>query len=178
MSNNLSREMANETGEEEEDTLANKYLTFQLGNEEYGLEIRYVTEILGIQKITKIPRLPDFIKGVINLRGRVIPVMDVRIRFKMEPKTYDERTCVIVVNIQDRSVGLIVDTVSEVVDIPESEIEPPPTLGDSAGNEFVQGMGKIEKTIKILLNINKLLYEKEVVALDAIPSETEKVPVS
>src|SRR3990172_5823963 len=99
----------------DEDTQEGKYLTFTMGKEEYGIEIHNVTEIIGIQSITDLPDTPDFVKGVINLRGKVIPVLDVRLRFKMEEKAYNDRTCIIVVNIRNMSVGLIVDTVSEVL---------------------------------------------------------------
>ena len=150
---------------EDEDTQKDKYLTFHLGKEDYGIEIRHVTEIIGIQKITVIPEMPEYIKGVINLRGKIIPVMDVRMRFRIEPRAYDERTCVVVVNINDASVGLVVDTVSEVADIPESNIEPATGLNRSKGNAFIQGIGKIGDDIKILLDVNKLLYEGDMVAL-------------
>ena len=120
-----------------EDTQKDKYLTFHLGSEDYGIEIRHVTEIIGIQKITVIPEMPDYIKGVINLRGKIIPVMDVRIRFRLPERAYDERTCVVVVNIRDAAIGLVVDTVSEVADIPESQIEPATGLNGSRSNAFM-----------------------------------------
>lgn len=98
----------------EEDTLKGRFLTFRLANEDYGLEIRYVTEIIGIQKITEVPDMPCFVKGVINLRGKVIPVMDVRARFSLPERDYDERTCIVVVNVEEKSVGLVVDKVNDV----------------------------------------------------------------
>jgi len=145
---------------DDEDTQKDKYLTFYIGTEDYGISIAYVTEIIGIQSITEIPEMPDFIKGVINLRGKVIPVMDVRIRFKLPPREYDERTCIIVVEIDGTSVGLVVDTVNEVADIPEDQIEPPPK-SKRKGGSFIQGIGKIDKEVKILLDINKILYNEE-----------------
>ncbi|MBD3166810.1 chemotaxis protein CheW [bacterium] len=144
-----------------EDTLEDKYLTFKVGDEEYGIEIRYVTEIIGIQSITELPDMPQYVKGVINLRGKVIPVLDVRLRFGLEEREYDERTSIIVVNIQEMAVGLIVDTVSEVMDIPKSEVEPPPRVSKGAGSRYIQGMGKVDKSVKILLDIQKLLFEGE-----------------
>ena len=145
---------------DDEDTQKDKYLTFHIGTEDYGISIAYVTEIIGIQSITEIPEMPDFIKGVINLRGKVIPVMDVRIRFKMPPREYDERTCIIVVEIDGTSVGMVVDTVNEVADIPEDQVEPPPK-SKRKGGSFIQGLGKIDKEVKILLDINKILYDEE-----------------
>lgn len=147
--------------EENEDTQKDKYLTFQLGDEDYGIEIRHVTEIIGIQKITEVPDMPDFVKGVINLRGQVIPVMDVRTRFQMEARDYDDRTCVIVVRINDSAIGLVVDTVNEVADIPEDAVSPPPMVSKGEGSRYLQGMGKIGDEVKILLDVNRLLHDEE-----------------
>ena len=145
---------------DDEDTQKDKYLTFRIASEDYGIAIANVTEIIGIQSITEIPEMPDHIKGVINLRGKVIPVMDVRIRFKLAPREYDERTCIVVVEIDGTSIGLVVDTVNEVADIPEDQVEPPPKSKRKGGN-YIQGIGKIGKEVKILLDINKILYEEE-----------------
>lgn len=141
--------------------MANKYLTFFLASEVYGVEIAYVTEIIGIQKITSIPEMPDYIRGVINLRGKVIPVMDVRTRFRMEPREYDERTCIIVVNITGTTVGLVVDEVSEVADIPADQVEPPPMGRQGKGNAFIKGMGKSGDAVKILLNVEDLIRKED-----------------
>lgn len=146
---------------DDEDTQEDKFLTFVLNREEYGIEIRYVTEIVGIQNITQVPDMPGFIKGVINLRGKVIPVMDVRLRFDIEERSYDDRTCIVVININEQAVGLIVDRVSEVLDIPKTEIELPPKIRRSERSNFIQGLGKVGDKVKILLNANKLLYEGE-----------------
>ena len=146
-----------------------QFLTFTIANQEYGIEIKNVTEIIGIQKITDLPELPPFIKGVINLRGKVIPVIDVRLRFGMPERKYDERTCIVVVNINDTSVGLVVDTVSEVMNIPQESIEPPPKVNKKIdGNRFIQGLGKIEEDVKILLNTEKLLFEEELDMLKTV----------
>ena len=147
----------------EEDTQKDKYLTFHVAGEDYGIEIRYVTEIIGIQKITEVPDMPSFVKGVINLRGKVIPVMDVRLRFNIEERDYDDRTCIVVVLVNGTAVGLVVDEVSEVVDIPETQIEPPPR-GQASGSNFIQGMGKIGTDVKILLAVEKLLFTDEMMA--------------
>jgi purine-binding chemotaxis protein CheW len=146
---------------EDEDTQKDKYLTFHLAKEDYGIEICFVTEIIGVQEITELPEMPDFIKGIINLRGKVIPVMDVRARFKLPGRDYDERTCIIVVEIDKTTVGLVVDEVREVMDIPESQVEPPPNITDKKSSRFIQGVGKVENDVKIILNISQLLYEDE-----------------
>ena len=146
--------------DDEEDTQKDKYLTFQVAREHYGIEICYVTEIIGIQAITELPEMPDFIKGVINLRGNVIPVMDVRARFKLSDRDYDERTCIIVVEIKDAAVGLIVDEVMEVMDITEDSVEPPPKATAKNSN-FLQGIGKVENDVKIILNVSQLLFDSE-----------------
>ena len=143
---------------DEEDTLAGRFLTFLLGSESYGIEIRYVTEIIGIQTITEVPELPDYIRGIINLRGKIIPVMDVRLRFKKSFREYNDRTCVIVVDIQNISIGLIVDSVSEVLAIPEAEIVPPPEVSKE-GNKYIRGIGKVGSEVKLLLDCEKLLND-------------------
>lgn len=144
-------------GDEQKD----KYLTFHIGKENYGIEIRHVIEIIVMQEITVVPDMPDFIIGVINLRGQVISVMDIRARFKMEAREYDDRTCIIVVKINDISIGLIVDTVNEVIDIPESQLDPPPRTHSGIGSSYIKGMGKVDNSVKILLDIEKILYEDE-----------------
>ncbi len=145
---------------ETEDSQKGKFLTFHLMNEDYGLEIRYVIEIIGILNITEVPDMPPSIKGVINLRGKVIPVMDVRLRFNLPEREYDDRTCIVVVDVDGATVGMVVDQVSEVVDIPESQIEPPPTSG-GVGSSYILGMGKIDDAVKILLNVKELLASSD-----------------
>lgn len=149
-----------ETAQEEEG-LENKFLTFNIGKEEYGIEVQYVTQILGMQKITGLPEMPSFIQGVINLRGKVIPVIDVRLRFSFEKREYDERTCIIVIDINDISVGLIVDQVKEVIDIPLANIEPPPSVNKSVESHYIQGLGKIGDSVKIILDTQKMLFDDE-----------------
>lgn len=148
--------------EMEEDTQKGKYLTFSLGKESYGIEIQYVTEIIGIQAITEIPELPSYVKGIINLRGKIIPVMDVRLRFKKEPKEYNDRTCVIVIDIMELSIGLIVDSVSEVINIPDQDIEAPPQMSKGYNNRYIKNIGKVENDVKLLLNCEKLLTDDEI----------------
>ncbi len=144
-----------------EDTQKDKYLTFHLAGEDYGIEICYVIEIIGIQSITDVPDMPSFIRGVINLRGKVIPVMDVRARFGLPARDYDERTCIIVIDVDSTEVGLVVDEVSEVADIPESQVEPAPRTSRNTESSFIQGMGKMNNKVKILLDAHKLLFSGE-----------------
>lgn len=150
-------------GEEGAGGLAGKYLTFSLGNEDYGLGILKVREIIGVMEITAVPHTPNYIKGVINLRGRVIPVLDLRLKFAMPPEEYDERTCIIVVEVQGRNgaiqVGMVVDSVSEVLNISADEIEPPPSLGASRDTSNILGMAKVKGEVKILLDIEQVVGE-------------------
>ncbi len=157
----LEADLLDEDEEENEDTQEDKYLTFVINREDFGIEIRHVTEIIGIQNITEVPDMPGYVKGVINLRGKVIPVMDVRLRFGVSERSYDDRTCIIVINIDEQPVGLIVDRVLEVLDIQKDEIEPPPKIKKGRNNRFIQGMGKVGDQVKILLNANKLLFDEE-----------------
>lgn len=142
---------------EDADAQHAKYLTFLLEGETYALDIRHVREIIGMQKITSVPDVAPFIRGVINLRGKVIPVMDVRSRFNLPQRAYDGRTCIVVVHVGDWSVGLVVDTVSEVVDIPEEQIEPPPRVGGVESARFLRGMGKLGDHVRLLLDAEELI---------------------
>jgi len=152
----------------EEDTLKGRFLTFAIGKEEYGIEIRHVTEIIGIQPISQVPELPGYLKGIINLRGKIIPVMDVRLRFKKEPMEYSDRTCIIVVDISNISVGLIVDKVAEVLAIPDENIVPPPELKTGFHNRYIKGIGKSGDEVKLLLDCEKLLNDEEIECLNDI----------
>jgi purine-binding chemotaxis protein CheW len=142
-----------------------KYLTFALGREEYGLEILKVREIIGYMDITAVPRTPAYVKGVINLRGQVISVVDLRAKFAMETAARTEETCIIVVEIRQAgrklSTGIIVDRVSEVLNIAGENIEEPPSFGTSVDTAFILGMGKIGQSVKILLDIDKVLSSEE-----------------
>lgn len=140
-----------------------KYLTFALGKEEYGLEILKVREIIGYMSITAVPRTPEFVKGIINLRGQVIPVIDLRLRFGMAQADIIEQTCIIVAEINQNgrtfNAGLIVDRVQEVLDIDGKNIEETSALGSAIQTDFILGIGKVENTIKILLDIDQVLGE-------------------
>lgn len=147
--------------ETEEDTQKDKYLIFTIDKEEYGIGIKYILEIISIQKITRVPELVDYIKGIINLRGKIIPVMDVRLRFKKMPIEYDDRTCIIVVDVDGLTVGLIVDRVSEVVTIPEDQVVLPPITTKSARNKYINGIGKIGEDVRLLIECSKLLNNED-----------------
>lgn len=151
--------------EETEDTQKGKYMAFYCDKECYGISLKYVNEIIGIQPITEIPDVEDYIIGLINLRGKIIPVVDVRIRFNKEPMEYNDRTCIIIVDVKEVVIGLIVDTIAEVVSIADEDIIPPPTLskGTSQPNRFVYGIGRTADGVKLLVNPEKLIRDSEVV---------------
>ncbi len=159
---------------EDIDSQKDKYLTFHIGEEDYAISISYVTEIIGMLKITEVPQTPDYIKGVINLRGKVIPVMDIRLRFGMPARDYDERTCVIVVQYKENIVGLVVDTVSEVLDIPEEDVENSQSFNQAAENNFICGMGKISDQIKMVIDVNALLFRDDLLISDIADTEEEQ----
>ena len=146
--------------------LAGKYLTFNLSQETYGIEIIKVQEIIGMMNVTKFPKTPDFIRGVINLRGKVIPVIDIRKKFCLEDIEDTEKTCIVVVQVEMENEvfceGIIVDEVSEVVDIESSNIELPPSFELEEEREFIKGIGKIEDKVIILLDVSKIISGLEV----------------
>jgi purine-binding chemotaxis protein CheW len=152
-----------------------KYLTFILADEEYGLEILKVREIIGMMKITSVPKTPKYVKGVINLRGVIIPVIDLRLKFGLEETAYTEETCIIVVNVKMNEnevlMGIIVDTVSEVLDISADNIEEAPSFGGNVETEYILGMGKVKDGVKILLDIDKVLSSKELIAISKLQKE-------
>jgi len=147
--------------EEQEDTQHGRFLTFALGDEVFGIEIRYVTEIIGMQPVTKLPEVPDFIKGIINLRGKIIPVIDVRLKFKKNAVEYNDRTCIIVIETSDLCVGLIVDNVAEVIAIEDENIVPPPDSRSGVQNRYISGIGKVGNEVKLLLDCEMLFKEEE-----------------
>jgi purine-binding chemotaxis protein CheW len=147
-------------------SINNKYLTFFLEKESYGIDIRNVIEIIGIQEITKLPDMPDFVKGIINLRGKTFPVMDLRLRFRIEPIEYGPRTCIIIVNIDDNQFGFIVDTVSEVLTIDEEAIDKSSANKFSGKKKYISGIGKVNNKVIIIIDINKILSEDELAAID------------
>ena len=145
----------------DEDTQKDKYLTFTLGEELYGIDIRAVIEIIGIMPITKVPEVPAYVQGIINLRGKIIPVVDMRLRFGQEYRPYSDRTCVIIISVNDVLIGLIIDGVSEVLTIPENSIVPPPEL-KSVRNRYVKNIGKLsEEKVVLLLDWKKLFSTED-----------------
>lgn len=143
-----------------------KYLTFALADEEYGLEILQVREIIGLIDITTVPRMPDFVKGVVNLRGKIIPVIDLRLKFGMSGIEYSRETCIIVLSIRNNLVGIIVDNVCEVLDIGQDKIELVPSFGMNINTDFIMGMGKVENSVVILLNIERVMTQEEMTLID------------
>ncbi len=171
--------MAEELKEEllGEDAQKGKFMTFQTGKEYFGISISYVNEIIAMQPITSIPEVADYIKGLINLRGKIIPVIDVRVRFKMEPKEYTDRTCIIVINVKSTMIGLIVEKIAEVDTILDDDIVPPPTLGrkDSEQNKYVYGLARTGDTVKLLIDPERLIKDEDLQVLEeeALDDEEE-----
>ncbi len=139
-----------------------KFLTFVLNDEVYGIEILKVREIIGLMDVTSVPQTPDYMKGVINLRGKVIPVIDLRLKFSMPEEEHTQETCTIVVEVDNTSIGIIVDKVSEVMEIKGDEIEATPQFGQGIDTNFIMGLGKTKETIVILLDIAKVLSAEEI----------------
>jgi len=136
-------------------------VTFSIGEEEFGVDILSVQEIIRMMDITKVPRAPDFVEGVINLRGKVIPIIDLRKRFGLSTRDHDKHTRIIVIEINNMIVGFVVDSVSEVLRIPASTVEPPPPVVSGLESEYISGVGKLEDRLLILLDLNKLLSGEE-----------------
>ena len=154
-----------------------KYLVFHLGKEEYGVGVLKVREIMGLQDITSVPQTSSFVKGVINLRGKVIPVIDLRLKFGLDSSEYTQRTCIVVVQVQERGhplmMGVIVDGVNEVLTMQEGEIEDTPQFGDDLSVDYILGMAKIKGKVKILLDIDRVLSAQEIRRLDELPMSEE-----
>lgn len=148
--------------------ISGKYLTFNLAREMYGIEILKVREIIGMIDITPVPQTPNFVKGLINLRGKVIAVIDLRTKFNLEEAPYSNETCMIIADLIEKQIGLIIDSVCEVVDIPESNVETTPSFGASINTEFIKGIGKIEKQVIILLDIEKVLTSEELIKVQSL----------
>jgi purine-binding chemotaxis protein CheW len=151
----------NEPASAQSDARAGKYLTFQLANEEFGIRVLKVREIIGVQEITTVPQTPSHIKGVINLRGKVVPVIDLRLKFGLPASDYTQRTCIIVTQVQGESgpilMGIVVDGVSEVLNLAGSEIEDTPDFGEDISSQYLLGMAKVKGKVKILLDIDRVL---------------------
>ncbi len=166
--------MAEEIKEElEDDAQRGKFMTFRTGKEYFGINISYVNEIIMMQPITAIPEAEDYIKGLINLRGKIIPVIDVRTRFKMEPQEYTDRTCIIVINVKTTVIGLIVEQIAEVDTISEDDIVPPPSLGhkEHEHNKYVYGLARTGDSVKLLIDPEKLIKDEDLEVIEDIQEE-------
>lgn len=154
-------------GIEGEDSQKGKFMTFQIGKEFFGISISYVNEIIAMQPIAAIPEVDDYIKGLINLRGKIIPVIDVRVRFKMEPAEYTDRTCIIVIDVKSTMIGLVVERIAEVDTIADESIVPPPSLGrkDHERNKYVYGLARTGETVKLLIDPERLIKQEDVEAV-------------
>lgn len=161
-------EIVEDTLINEEDTQINKYLTFGIEKDEFGIEIKFVREIIGMHPISDIPEMPDFIRGIINLRGQIIPIMDMRSRFKKITKDYNDRTCIVVVEIQDFLLGLVVDKVLEVINITEQDLVLTPEYKGGPRNDYIKRIAKVEGSVKLILDCEKLLKEDEMEAIEGL----------
>lgn len=166
--------MAEEIKEElEDDAQRGKFMTFRTGKEYFGINISYVNEIIMMQPITAIPEAEDYIKGLINLRGKIIPVIDVRTRFKMESQEYTDRTCIIVINVKTTVIGLIVEQIAEVDTISEDDIVPPPSLGhkEHEHSKYVYGLARTGDSVKLLIDPEKLIKDEDLEVIEDIQEE-------
>jgi purine-binding chemotaxis protein CheW len=150
----------------EEETKGGKYLTFNLGEEIYAIDIRSVTEIVGMQKITEVPESPAFVRGIMNLRGKIIPLIDMHLKFHKPPAEYTDRTCIVIVQIGPLPVGLIVDIVNEVAELPDSSISPPPDFRGVSRSRSISGIGRTSDGIRLILDCGRLFEASEVERLN------------
>ena len=159
-----------------EDTQKGKFMVFQTGKESYGISISYVNEIVGMQPITEIPEVEDYIKGLINLRGRIIPVIDVRIRFKMEPVEYTDRTCIMIINVKSTTIGLIIEKIAEVDTIMDEDIVPPPSLGhkENEQSKYVYGLARNGDSVKLLLDPERLIRDEDMELMEEFSEEEQQ----
>ncbi len=164
MSHNDTRESA--------DTQSGEFLTFALGNEEYGIDILKVQEIRGYDAVTRIANTPPYIKGVMNLRGTIVPIVDLRIRFKLGEPSYDQFTVVIILNLHGRTMGVVVDGVSDVIALTTEQIRPAPDFGATVDTRYLTGLGAIEERMLILLDIEKLMTSGDLALIDAGTEES------
>lgn len=156
------------TASRADDSAAGEYLTFTLGNEEYGIDILKVQEIRGYDAVTKIANTPEFIKGVINLRGAVVPIVDLRLKFNLGQADYNEFTVVIILNLEKRIVGIVVDGVSDVIALNSSQVRPIPDLVSSIDTQYLVGLGAVDERMLILVDINKLMSSHDMALLDTV----------
>lgn len=152
------------------DIAGNEYLAFTLGKEEYGIDILKVQEIRGYEAVTRIANAPEFVKGVINLRGIIVPIVDMRIKFKLGEPTYDQFTVVIILNISGRIVGIVVDSVSDVITLNAGQIRPAPEMGTAFNTDYLVGLGTLDERMLILIDIDKLMSSAEMGLIEKIAS--------
>ena len=143
-------------------------LAFKLGNEEYGIKILKVQEIRGYESVTRIASAPEHVKGVVNLRGTIVPIVDMRIKFKLGEPTYNQFTVVIILNIQDRVVGMVVDSVSDVISLTAEQIKPAPDMGGTLTNDYLLGLGTVDERMIILVDIDRLMSSEEMGVIDSV----------
>ena len=160
--------MIAETNNAASEITVNEYLAFKLGSEEYGIDILKVQEIRGYEAVTRIANAPEFIKGVINLRGIIIPVVDMRIKFNLGEPVYDQFTVVIILNINGRIVGMVVDAVSDVTSLTADQVKPAPDMGTNFSSDYIIGLGTIDERMLILVNIDKLMLSPEMGLMDQL----------
>jgi len=153
--------------------MGGKFLTFFLDDEEYALEILKVHEIIGMMPITPVPRTPEFVLGVINLRGKVIPVINLRTKFEMEPMEWTDETCIIVVQIDGKQMGALVDKVSEVLDIADKDVDDTPEFGGNVNTDYIMGIGKSGAKVKLMLDIDKVLATEELADLNTAVNQVD-----
>lgn len=163
----------NDTTKPNTGTDLRQYLVFVLGEEHYAIDILKVQEIRGYENVTRIANAPAFIKGVSNLRGVIVPIVDLRIRFDLENVTYDEQTVVIVVNVVDRVIGVVVDRVSDVLTLTSEQVKPPPEFGISLPLDYIEGLGSVDDRMLILVDIEKLITSREMALMDEAEAEVE-----
>ncbi len=143
-------------------------LAFKLGNEEYGIKILKVQEIRGYESVTRIASAPEHVKGVVNLRGTIVPIVDMRIKFKLGEPTYNQFTVVIILNIQDRVVGMVVDSVSDVISLTADQIKPAPDMGGALNTDYLVGLGTVDERMIILVDIDRLMSSEEMGVIDSV----------
>ncbi|MCH8027644.1 MAG: purine-binding chemotaxis protein CheW [candidate division Zixibacteria bacterium] len=167
----LAKSQAGDPGQNGNE-MGGKFLTFYIGEEEYGLEILSVHEIIGIMDVTAVPRTPRHILGVINLRGKIIPILELRLKFGLPSIDNTEETCIIVVQCSGVQMGIVVDKVSEVLDIPSEEIEDAPSFGESVNTDYILGIGKSDDNVKLLLDIDKIISSKDMELIEDIADDS------
>lgn len=163
--------------EDAEDDMHGKYLIFYLNNQEFAIAIRYVVDIINIQPFTPIPNVPEYVRGITNLRGKVIPIIDVLLRFGKPAQEYNDRTCIIVVELDGMQVGLIIDQVAEVITLDDENISPPPAFNNTPETRFVCGIGKIDTGVKLILNVTAVLENEKAIELPGVQASSATSPI-